>query len=255
MKGGTATYAEQAATPPNDIFPMAALAYFSVSNISQFSELMYRLLYWFGQHGMVTLNRSLSLADPPVYSKGGQPVTIKLKNYQWSDGTPVTSRDVEFWMNVLKAAVKANPTNCGGYSPGDFPDNVASASYPDSRTIVFHLTKPYSSYFYTYNELIQITPIPQHVWDKTSDGQEVGDYDLNPSGALAVYNYLNNAGAQVGTFATNPLWRVADGPWKLKSFTTDGDAVFVPNPNYSGPVKPKPPVVRGKAVHDQRRRV
>jgi peptide/nickel transport system substrate-binding protein len=61
---------------------------------------------------------------------------------------------------------------------------------------------------------------------------------LNRSGALAVYDYLNNAGTKVGTFATNPLWQVVDGPWKLKSFTTDGDAIFAPNPNHSGPVKP-----------------
>lgn len=238
VKGGVATFAEGPGAAPNYIFPMANSQTFSVANLSQFSELMYRPLYWFGENGKVTLNESLSLAYAPVYSDGGKTVTIKLKNYQWSDGTPVTSRDVEFWINVLKAAVGNNPSDYGGYVPGLFPDNVVSASYPDSHTIVLHLDKAYSSYYFTYNQLSEITPIPQHAWDKTSDSQAVGDYDMTSSGALAVYNYLNNASTQLGTYATNPLWQVVDGPWKLKSFTTDGDAVFVPNPNYSGPVKP-----------------
>jgi peptide/nickel transport system substrate-binding protein len=33
--------------------------------------------------------------------------------------------------------------------------------------------------------------------------------------------------------------QVVDGPWKLKSFTGEGAADFVPNPRYSGPDKPK----------------
>jgi hypothetical protein len=73
--------------PPNYIFPLAALAHFSVSNIFPFSELLYRPLCWFGQHGTLTLTRSLLLTDPPVYSNGGQTVTIGLKNHECSDGT------------------------------------------------------------------------------------------------------------------------------------------------------------------------
>ena len=40
------------------------------------------------------------------------------------------------------------------------------------------------------------------------------------------------------TYATNPLWQVVDGPWKLKAFNADGQITFVPNPSYSGPIKP-----------------
>ena len=34
------------------------------------------------------------------------------------------------------------------------------------------------------------------------------------------------------------MWGVVDGPWKLTAFNADGNATFVPNKSYSGPVKP-----------------
>src|ERR1700693_538228 len=56
-----ATYAEAAQTPPNYIFPFMSLAFFSVNNINQFQQLMYRPLYWFGNGNTPNLNPSLSL--------------------------------------------------------------------------------------------------------------------------------------------------------------------------------------------------
>ena len=52
----TATYAEAAQTPPNYIFPFMSLAFFSVNNINQFQQLMYRPLYWFGNGNTPNLN-------------------------------------------------------------------------------------------------------------------------------------------------------------------------------------------------------
>jgi peptide/nickel transport system substrate-binding protein len=43
----------------------------------------------------------------------------------------------------------------------------------------------------------------------------------------------------LGTYATNPLWQIVDGPFHITSYdATDGGATVVPNPAYSGPVKP-----------------
>jgi peptide/nickel transport system substrate-binding protein len=111
-------------------------------------------------------------------------------------------------------------------------------SFPDAQTVVFGLDKVYSSNFFTYNELSQISPLPQHVWDKTSDSGAVGDYDRDPKTAADVYTYLDGQSKSVGTYNNNPLWKVVSGPWKLKSMTTDGAVAMVPNPGYSGPVKP-----------------
>src|SRR5947209_14824772 len=40
------------------------------------------------------------------------------------------------------------------------------------------------------------------------------------------------------SYATSPLWKVVDGPFKLSSFSTDGHVTMVPNPAYSGSPKP-----------------
>jgi peptide/nickel transport system substrate-binding protein len=235
LTGGKAVWAEPPNATPNYIFPLTSGGYFSVSNLSQFQFLMYRPLYWFGENGTVKLNSSLSLAQDPVYSNGGTTVTIKLKGWKWSDGTMITSRDVEFWMNLLKA----NKAHWAAYVPGGFPDNVVSASYPDDMTAIFTLDKKYGSYFYTYNELSQISPLPQHVWDKTSASGSVGDFDrTSEADGQAVYNFLDGESKKIDQYTTSPLWQVVDGPWKLKSMTSDGAVAMVPNLGYSGPVKP-----------------
>jgi len=113
-KGGTAYFAENPASGSADyIFPMVSLTYDTPTNL-QFQYLMYRPLYWFGQGTQPTMNTSLSLAAPPVYTDGDTLVTIHLKPYAWSDGKAVTSRDVIFWINLLRAnAVNYHPESWG----------------------------------------------------------------------------------------------------------------------------------------------
>lgn len=232
VQGGTASFALPPNTIPNYIFPFMSLAHFSVSNISQFQYLMYRPLYWFGTNGQPSLNTSLSLANPPTYSNGGTTAVVTLKSYKWSDGTPVTATDVMFWMNMLKA----EKTHWAAYVPGAFPDNVTSIKVDSPTQLTFTLNKAYSAKWFTYNELGQITPLPP-AWDKTS-ATTTGSCATSVAACPAVYNYLKSQAKSLASYATNPLWGVVDGPWKLKSFSTDGTAAFVPNPSYSGPVKP-----------------
>jgi peptide/nickel transport system substrate-binding protein len=232
----TATWAEGPGAIPNYILPLAPLQDFSVTNLSQFQYLMYRPLYWFGSNGQVELNTSLSLADPPVYSTDGRTVTITLKGWKWSDGTQITARDIQFWQNL----VTANKDDWAGYSPGEYPDNVTSTTINPNNPlqISLHLSQAYGSYFFTYNELSQITPLPQQLWDKESATGAVGNYDETPAGALAVYKFLSSQSTSLATYATDPLWQVVDGPWKLKSYDTTGNVGMVPNAEYGGPVKP-----------------
>ena len=229
----TATFAEPPGASPNYIFPLMPLKYFSINNGDQFQALLYRPLYWYTTKGQVNLNTSLSLANPPQYSADGKSVTVTLKSYMWSDGTPVTTRDIEFWQNL----VKANKANWAAYSPGEYPDNVTGVTVNSPSSITFQLSQAYGSYFFTYNELSQITPLPQHVWDKESATGTVGDYDKTTAGAQAVYNFMAAQSADVSTYDTNPLWQVVDGPWKLKSLNTAGALKLVPNTMYSGPIK------------------
>jgi peptide/nickel transport system substrate-binding protein len=109
---------------------------------------------------------------------------------------------------------------------------------PDEHTIVLHLSRSYNPSFYTDEELAVIPLLPQHAWDKTSLTGKVGNYDQTTAGAKAVWNFLQKQGTIESTFATNPLWQVVSGPFKLSEFHSDGYYSYVPNTNYSGPDKP-----------------
>jgi peptide/nickel transport system substrate-binding protein len=219
---------------PNWILPITDPGHSGSPNTEQFSYLMWRPLYWLGRGDSPTLDPSLSLADPPTYSQGNKVVTIHLRNYNWSDGKPVSSRDVEFFFNL----VKDDPADWSNYVAGNIPDNVASFKTVDAKTFQLTLNKPTSPQWFTNDQLSLITPMPQHAWDKTSSSGSVGDNDTTASGAKAVLKYLIGESKKLDSYTSNPLWSTIDGPWKLTKYTTDGQITFVPNPRYTGPNKP-----------------
>jgi peptide/nickel transport system substrate-binding protein len=226
----TVTFAEQPGNGPNYIFPLLSGAFFDSVNQQEFQYLMYRPLYWFGNKGKPVFNPTLSLAQAPIYSDGDTVVTVHIKDYRWSDGTPVTARDVVFWMNLIKV----EKANFGPYVPGTFPDNVASYRMTSGNTLQFTLTQAVSPTWFTYNELSQVTPLPLD-WDRTSATSGVGNFDETPAGAAAVYSFLISQAKEATTYATNPLWAVVDGPWRLAQYSaTTNYAAFVPNLHYSG---------------------
>jgi len=239
VKGGVAYFAEAPGSPPNYIFPFINSSVFTNVNLYNFQILMYRNLYFFGNGAKASINYGESLAYPPVYSDNNTTVTIRLKGWKWSNGETVDARDLVFWMNLMKA----NKTVWADYTPTDFPDNVVSYKATGPLTFVMHLNKTYSADWFTYNELSQLVPIPLF-WDKTSlsaptpSATSTTAPDLTTAGAKAVYNFLNAQAQDLASYATNPLWKVVDGPWKLVGFTTVGRATFVPNKAYSGPIKP-----------------
>jgi peptide/nickel transport system substrate-binding protein len=219
---------------PNYIFPIMPAEDFSENNLSYFTYLLFRPLYWYGKGSTTDLNEAQSLALPPVYNSTDTAVTITLKKWSWSNGQPVTSRDIEFWENLIVAGKEG----WAAYTPGAYPDNVTSTTIINATTIRFNLNATVSPAWFTYNELSQITPLPQSVMDVTSATSPVGNYDMTPSGATAVYNYLNTQGQDVSTFATNPLWKVVDGAWKLQSITQTGLTTYTPNTAFNGGPKP-----------------
>jgi peptide/nickel transport system substrate-binding protein len=242
ISGGTVTYAELPSTVANWIFPFMSLTYFSVANSQDFQYLMYRPLYWFGgENTTPTVDYGLSAADAPQYTNGGQTIVINLKGWKWSDGETVDAADVMFWLNMLEA----EGSNWAGSSPGSIPTDVTSMSATGPDQVTLHLNKPYSSLWYTYNQLSQITPMPE-AWDVTSLGAAPGSGGCSTDTAAdkyakcaAVYNFLIKQSMDTSTYVTSPIWSVVDGPWKLSSFNTAGNLSFVPNTKYSGSPKPK----------------
>ena len=218
---------------PNYIFPMIAPASDTPADIFWFIEQFWRPLYFFGQGAGSGFNESLSLAYPPTWSNGGKTATIKLKNWKWSDGQPITTRDVEFWINLLKA----DKSGYANYISGNFPDNVSSFKYLSPTTMQITFNAAYNQNWLLYNQLSVIFVAPQHAWDKTSATGKIGDYDLTTAGAQAVYKYLNGQSLNVTGYTSSPLWQVVDGPYHLVSYQPNSEVTIAPNPNYSGPVK------------------
>ncbi len=249
VKGGTVTYAELPGSPPNWIFPFMTLAYFSVNNSQQFQYLMYRPLYWFGGENTVpVVDYGLSAAKAPVYSNGGKTVVINMKGWKWSNGETVNANDVLFWLHMMEGEF----ANWAGSAPGGIPTNITSMSATGPNQLTLQLNKPYSSLWYTYNELSQVTPMPM-AWDVTKVGAKPGSGGCTTDTAAdkwakckAVYNFLTAQSKATSSYTTSPIWTVVDGPWKLSSFNTDGNASFVPNPKYSG--SPKPTIAVFKEV-------
>jgi peptide/nickel transport system substrate-binding protein len=231
----TIRWAESAGYAPQWIFPLFPAQYFTVQEQSQFEYLMFPPLYNFGNGASPELNLADSLGQAPQYSADSKSVTITLNKWKWSDGTPVTARDVQFWINL----VKGNRGEWAAYTPGGFPDNITKVTLDSTYKLTLNLTQAYNHEYFTLDQLSQIIPIPQHAWDKTSAGGPVGNYDETPSGAARVYAYLAGQSKDLRTYATNKLWQVVDGPWHLTSFTSTGEATFEPNPKYGGPDRPR----------------
>ncbi len=265
--GGVVTIAESPGAPPNYIFPLMSGSYFGNTNLFGFDNFMYPPLYQFDVYGKPGFDEALSIAKPPVFSDGNRVVSITLKHWAWSNGAPLTARDVIFWLNLLSAATDPKAPSVGSTSapgpgwgnevPGQFPQNVVSYRQTGTYSLLLNLNGSYNPTWFLYNELSQITPMPQSVWDKLSAQGTVGNYDASAqprvalpgtspgwyvpadpgtatSGALGVAQFLNLQSQDLASYATNQLWKVVDGPFALTQFTTSGFVKFVPNKSYSG---------------------
>jgi peptide/nickel transport system substrate-binding protein len=228
--GGAATYALPPSTVPNYIFPFTSSTYFSVVNAEYFQYLMYRPMYWFGNGSSPTLNTNLSLASAPVFN--GNKVTINLKGWKWSNGEAITAQNAVFWIHMMQAV---GAQDWGAFVPGGFPTNVSDVTAVSPTELTMTMSKDYNHTWFTYNELSQITPMPK-AWDRTASGPSNCTGDV--SDCANVYSYLDSQSKAMTSWASSPIWGVVDGPWRLQSFNSSGNSVFVPNTHYSGPVKP-----------------
>ncbi|WP_020501537.1 peptide ABC transporter substrate-binding protein [Sciscionella marina] len=232
VAGGSVSFALPPSATPNWILPIGVSGYGATYN-SAIRNTLYPPLYLFDKtsNGTLGMDEKASAAQPPVYSPDGRTVSITLRNLTWSDGKPVTARDVEFFYNLVKAGKK----QWSIYSEGRIPDNVTGFETTGQRSFRLHLDKKYNQDWFTANQLSRLIPMPQAVWDKTSDNGPVGDFDRNPKTAEKVFDYLVGQGKQLGKFSTNPLFKVVDGPFAIQDFSTRGQVTLRRNPHYTGP--------------------
>jgi peptide/nickel transport system substrate-binding protein len=236
-KAGTITWALEPGTAPNWIFPVIPSADNSVFNSLSFNYEMWRPLYWTVNGVVPEVVNDMSPANTPVYSNDDKTVTITLKNWKWSDGKPVTANDVLFYVDLTKAAVKSSPANWAVYVPGHFPDNLVSTSEPNSTTLVMNLKAAVNPTWFTEDILGSMNAVPSFLWAKTSaTGPVVPPSGWNASTMAGIFKYLTAEAKSLSTYATNPLWQVVDGPYKISAYnTTTGGFTLTPNNSYSGP--------------------
>lgn len=235
VTGGTAVYAHEVGDNFTWIFPIP-----NATNLEAWDQNtaydFWPQLYAPGVGTSPDVNEADSLAYPPVWSNGDTTVTVRLRRYLWSDGTPVTTKDVKFFFQLYDA----NKSQIGTYIPGDLPDNVASVDYVSPTEFVLHLTHRVAPTWYLLNQLSLIVPLPAQSWDRTSMSSPAGSAASTPPGAKAVFTFLNKQSETVSTYATNPLWQVVDGPFRISAYNpATFQMTMVPNPRYSGTIKPR----------------
>jgi peptide/nickel transport system substrate-binding protein len=241
VSGAVATLPNITGTGASCIFPIETTNCYSVANYEDFQYLMVRPLYMFGgNNSSIQVNYALSPADAPIYSSNGKTITINLKGWKWSDGSSVDAKDLIFDLNLTEA----EKANYAGYTPGLLPDNISSYSATGPDQVTIHLKSAYSSIWYTYNQLAILYPLPL-AWDVTKTGAAADSGGCATDSAAdgwakckAVWTFLNGLNKSTSTYATNPIWQVVDGPFRLTSYNIDGNYTFVPNPKYSGSPKP-----------------
>jgi peptide/nickel transport system substrate-binding protein len=240
-KAGTITYALQPGAAPNAIFPLPNSGNNTAYNAFAFQWEMWRPLYWPVSGTVPQIDQSQSIANQPQFSNGDKTVSITMKSsYKWSDGQPITANDLLFAIDLIKAAVKISPANWAIYTPGQFPDTLVSTSEPDASTLVLHLSSPVNPAWFTQNELgagPPPLPMPSHAWAKESaSGPVIPSSQWTPANMTKIFNFLTAQNKSLSTYATNPLWQVVDGPYKLTSYNVaSGGFTMVPNTTYGGP--------------------
>ncbi|MHB1809154.1 MAG: ABC transporter substrate-binding protein [Solirubrobacteraceae bacterium] len=240
-KGGTLTISQLSGSAPAYIFPVVPANKASVYSVNEFMTTFFLPLYLGPEGAEQKIDKSLSIAEEPTYSNGNKTVTFKLKEgFKWSNGEPVTAEDVVFDLEMMKQAVKESPANLSEFSKGEFPETVESVEAPSAYTVVMKLTRTYNPSYFENNELgtEKVFPLPAKAWNVASKGGPHLNWH-EPANREKIYNYLHTAGGNVAEFGTNPLWKIADGPFKLASFNaTNSSYTLVDNPDYGGSPKP-----------------
>lgn len=203
-----------------DFAPIANASAYSIYN-SQVEYMMWAPLVMVS--GQDTIDWADSIAKSITPSNNDQTFTVSLKNWNWSNGKPITAQDVAFTANlVLQACTVTNPPySYGGCGFGGIPQ---ISGHPQLKSVavsgndvVFTTSAPANPTWFELNALGQIQPMPQSVWDKGSVTQDL-------TFLKSVYNQ-----------PTAAAYKVISGPYKFDSFVNNQYWKFSPNASYGGP--------------------
>ncbi len=219
--GNVALVALPAQVSPNWFFPIQSSTAFSVYD-SQMNSLMYVPLLHVSKTDGINYHRSL--ASNVSVNSNGTVYTITLhKKWHWSNGKPVTSRDVVWTAKLLLATSSGSsslPWGYGGAGIGGLPTRWQSVKADGPYKVIVTLNKPSNRQWFIHNGLAQIVPVPKSVWD--------------------IHKNMNNELRFIKAEANNPgakYYNVVDGAFKFdaaQSKTNNQYWAFVPNSAYDG---------------------
>lgn len=152
-----------------------------------------------------TLENGLAKPEPLPSGRTGVAVTYTLRrDARWGDGTPVTTRDVAFTIEVGK-----HPAS--GVADGELYRRILGVDIKDERTFTLHLDR----LTYNYNALDSFSLLPEHIERKNfADPKEYR--------TRTAYD----------TDSTNP--GLYSGPYLITAKQPGSRIVLEPNPGWSG---------------------
>ncbi|CAB1128724.1 SBP_bac_5 domain-containing protein [Candidatus Hydrogenisulfobacillus filiaventi] len=215
--GGTIVYAAPPETDINWYLPLAGTEFNSLYNFQLIYQL-YKPLIWINHQYQV--NWATSVARAVTWNPQGTVYHIFLhRRWHWSDGRPVTSRNVLFTWEVLRAASNRHAPAPWPYADtgmGGLPGNIRRVTADGPYELTITLKQPVNQEWFLYNGIAQLTPMPAAAWDR---------YPRDMTRELA---YLGQNG-------TNPGFdRVVDGPYRLTRAVDKQSWTLSPNPSYDG---------------------
>lgn len=124
--------------------------------------------------------------------------TFAIRQANWSDGKPITAKDVAFTYNLIMTNPAAQDANSSAVA------NYASVTATDDRTLVIKTKQPQSSILNS-----EIPIVPEHVWAaKVADIGKYANTDALPavgSGPFVLTGYQE--GQSVTLKANDSFWR------------------------------------------------
>ena len=169
------------------------------------ADLLFSQLIWINRYHQIDYSRSV--ASAVTSPDNGKTYDVTLRNWHWSDGVPVTSTDVLYSYQLLKALGVSSPV----YGQGGMPGIIQSFTIKDATHFEIVLKNSVNPTWFILNGLEILQPFPQHFW---------GRYTLD----------------QVWQNQSSPyFFSVVDGPLTIQKYVVGQEVIFVPNPHYDGP--------------------
>ncbi|MFC1503586.1 ABC transporter substrate-binding protein [Pseudomonadota bacterium] len=142
------------------------------------------------------------LAESADYSDDLKTITVKLRDsLKWSDGSPLTAKDVAFSFTMTKDAPAFDQK--GIWTGG----NLASVTAQDAATVVFELNEADSTFIWN---LGSYHIVPEQIWSKAKDLTTFTNPNPVGSGPMTAVKYVKS---QQMELCRNPHYYLENRPY------------------------------------------